>query len=147
MRKRKVAAAARGVMQVPRFADEAEEAQWWEKQQSRMARAMEAALSAGITPDRIAVDPGFGFAKSAEQNLELADGLAALGVLGRPVLVGPSRKRFLGSVTGRETPDRDTATAAVCVMAYERGARLFRVHNVAATRDALAVAYAVRHGP
>jgi len=106
----------------------------------------DSAVSAGITPDRIAVDPGFGFAKSAEQNLELADGLAALGVLGRPILVGPSRKRFLGSVTGREPPDRDIATAAACVVAYERGARLFRVHNVAATRDALAVAHAVRHG-
>jgi dihydropteroate synthase len=113
---------------------------------AELRRSVDAAVSAGITPDRIAVDPGFGFAKSAEQNLELADGLAALGLLGRPVLVGPSRKRFLGSVTGRETPERDIATAAACVMAYERGARLFRVHNVAATRDALAVAHAVRHG-
>jgi dihydropteroate synthase len=108
--------------------------------------AVDSAMAAGITPDRIAVDPGFGFAKSAEQNLELADGLAALGVLGRPVLVGPSRKRFLGSVTGREAADRDIATAAACVVAYERGARLFRVHNVATTRDALAVAHAVRQG-
>ncbi|MDH5283756.1 MAG: dihydropteroate synthase [Gemmatimonadota bacterium] len=108
--------------------------------------AVDAAVTAGITPDRIVVDPGFGFAKSAEQNLELTDGLAALAVLGRPVLVGPSRKRFLGSVTGRDAPDRDVATAAACVVAYERGARLFRVHNIAATRDALAVAHAVRHG-
>lgn len=108
--------------------------------------AVDAALTSGITADRIAVDPGFGFAKTAEQNLELADGLASLGVLGHPVLVGPSRKRFLGSVTGREAVDRDVATAAACVVAYERGVRLFRVHNVATTRDALAVAHAVRGG-
>ena len=70
--------------------------------------------------------------------------LAALLSLGRPVMVGPSRKRFLGSVTGREVAERDTATAAACVVAYERGARLFRVHNVAMARDALAVAHAAR---
>jgi len=108
--------------------------------------AVDAAVSAGIAPDCIAVDPGFGFAKTAEQNLTLTDGLAALGSLGRPILVGPSRKRFLGSVTGRDALDRDIATAAACVVAYERGARLFRVHDVAATRDALAVAHAVRDG-
>jgi dihydropteroate synthase len=108
--------------------------------------AVEAAVSAGIGPDRIAVDPGFGFAKTAEQNLALTDGLAALGSLGRPILVGPSRKRFLGSVTGRDARERDVATAAACVVAYERGARLFRVHDVASTRDALAVAHAVRDG-
>jgi dihydropteroate synthase len=108
--------------------------------------AVDAAVSAGIAPDCIAVDPGFGFAKTAEQNLTLTDGLAALGSLGRPILVGPSRKRFLGSVTGRDALDRDIATAAACVIAYERGARLFRVHDVAPTRDALAVAHAVRDG-
>jgi len=108
--------------------------------------SVDAAVSGGIRPDCIAVDPGFGFAKTAEQNLALTDGLAALGSLGRPILVGPSRKRFLGSVTGREAHERDVATAAACVMAYERGARLFRVHDVASTRDALAVAHAVRDG-
>jgi dihydropteroate synthase len=106
--------------------------------------ALDAGLRAGITPDAIVLDPGFGFAKTGEQNLALLDQLAALRSLGRPLLVGPSRKRFLGSVTGREVGERDVATAAACVLAYERGARLFRVHNVAVTRDALAVAHAVR---
>ncbi len=106
--------------------------------------ALEAGLAAGIASDAIVLDPGFGFAKTAEQNLELLDQLAALRSLGRPLLVGPSRKRFLGSVTGREVGERDVATAAACVLAYERGARLFRVHNVGVTRDALAVAQAVR---
>lgn len=111
---------------------------------SELATALDEAVAAGIAPDRLVLDPGFGFAKTAEQNLALLDGLDTLRGLGRALLVGPSRKRFLGSVTGREVPDRDVATAAACVLAWERGARLFRVHNVAAARDALAVAQAVR---
>jgi dihydropteroate synthase len=109
-----------------------------------LAQRLEAALAAGLTPDQVVLDPGFGFAKTAEQNLLLCDRLAMLLPLGRPLLVGPSRKRFLGSVTGREVAERDMATAAACVVAFERGARLFRVHNVAMTRDALAVATSVR---
>ena len=106
--------------------------------------AADQALTAGIGADHVVIDPGFGFAKTVEQNLLLLDQLAALRVLARPILVGPSRKRFLGSATGREVGQRDAATAAACVLAYERGARLFRVHNVALVRDALAVAHAVR---
>lgn len=109
-----------------------------------LAAALERALEAGIAAERVVLDPGFGFAKTAEQNLALLDGLEALRPLGRALLVGPSRKRFLGSVTGREVAERDVATAAACVMAWERGARLFRVHQVGVTRDALAVAHAVR---
>jgi dihydropteroate synthase len=107
--------------------------------------ALDRAQSAGVGVERLVVDPGFGFAKTAEQNLLLTDRLAALLSLGRPIMVGPSRKRFLGSVTGRELGERDVATAAACVVAFERGARLFRVHNVGMTRDALAVAAAI-HG-
>lgn len=109
-----------------------------------LAAALDRALASGIAAERIVLDPGFGFAKTAEQNLALLDGLEALRPLGRALLVGPSRKRFLGSVTGREVADRDVATAAACVMAWERGARIFRVHQVGFTRDALAVAHAVR---
>lgn len=109
-----------------------------------LGESLASALTAGLRPEQIVLDPGFGFAKTAEQNLLLCDRLAELLPLGRPLLVGPSRKRFLGSVTGREVGERDVATAAACVVAYERGARLFRVHNVAMTRDALAVASAVR---
>lgn len=111
---------------------------------AELRQALDQALGAGIAADHIVLDPGLGFAKSAEQNLVLSDQLAGLRPLGRPILVGPSRKRFLGSVTGREIGERDVATAAACVVAYERGARLFRVHNVAVTRDALAVVAAVR---
>jgi dihydropteroate synthase len=113
---------------------------------TELAAALDRALSGGVARERIVLDPGLGFAKSAEQNLRLCDGLESLLSLGRPLLVGPSRKRFLGAVTGMEVSGRDGATAAACVVAYERGARLFRVHNVALTRDALAVAHAVRSG-
>ncbi len=110
---------------------------------AELGAALEGALAGGVAADHVALDPGFGFAKTAEQNLRLLDQLPALMTLGRPILVGPSRKRFLGSVTGREVGERDAATAAACVLAWERGARLFRVHNVAVTRDALAVAVEV----
>jgi len=101
------------------------------------------AEGAGLGADRLVLDPGFGFSKTAEQNILLADQLGALRALGRPLLVGPSRKRFLGTITGRHVADRDRATAALCALAYARGARLFRVHDPAAVRDALAVAYAL----
>jgi dihydropteroate synthase len=90
------------------------------------------------------IDPGFGFSKTVEQNIELLDQLAALQALGRPILVGPSRKRFLGSVTGLPVEDRDRVTATACALAYDRGARLFRVHAVAAAREALALAGAMQ---
>jgi dihydropteroate synthase len=105
--------------------------------------ALTRAASAGIGPEATIADPGFGFSKTIEQNLLLLDQLAALQALGRPIMVGPSRKRFLGSVTGRPVEDRDRATAAACALAYERGARVFRVHAVAATREALALSQAV----
>jgi dihydropteroate synthase len=91
----------------------------------------------------IAVDPGFGFSKTVEQNILLLDQLESLHALGRPVLVGPSRKRFLGAVTGQPVEARDRATAAACALAWERGARIFRVHDVAAARDALTFAAAL----
>ena len=90
------------------------------------------------------IDPGFGFSKTAEQNILLFDQLDALQALGRPVLVGPSRKRFLGAVTGLPLDARDRATARACALAWERGARLFRVHDAAAARDALTLAQADR---
>ncbi|TFG53369.1 MAG: hypothetical protein E4H37_03350, partial [Gemmatimonadales bacterium] len=74
------------------------------------------------------------------------DQLIALTVLGRPILVGPSRKRFLGAATGRDVDQRDVATAAACALAYERGARLFRVHEPGTVRDALSLAHAMAAG-
>jgi dihydropteroate synthase len=96
----------------------------------------------GIGRERIVLDPGFGFAKTAAQNLRLLDELATIVAVGYPVAVGLSRKRFLGAVTGRPVDDRDRATAVACALAWERGARLFRVHDVALTREALALASA-----
>jgi dihydropteroate synthase len=110
---------------------------------AELASALGRAMDAGVPADCIVVDPGFGFGKLEAHNLRLADQLDALLALGRPVLVGPSRKRFLGAVTGRSVDRRDVATAACCALCYERGARIFRVHHPAATRDALAVAHAI----
>jgi dihydropteroate synthase len=101
------------------------------------------ALEAGIARETVVLDPGLGFAKTAAHNLALLDRLATLAALGHPVMVGPSRKRFLGAVTGRPVDRRDAATAAACVAARLRGAQLFRVHDVAAAREALAVADAI----
>jgi dihydropteroate synthase len=109
----------------------------------------ELAVAAGLAErravarDRVVLDPGLGFAKRPEHNYAVLSRLAALAALGYPIMVGPSRKRFLGVVTGKDVAERDLATAAACVAAYEHGARLFRVHAVAEVREALAVAHAV----
>ncbi len=111
---------------------------------AELREALTRAAGRGVAVDRIAVDPGFGFGKRPEQNLQLLDRLGALRSLGCAIVVGPSRKRFLGTVTGREVGERDVATAAACVVAYERGAQVFRVHAVGPVRDALRVAHAAR---
>jgi dihydropteroate synthase len=101
------------------------------------------AVAAGIDEQRILVDPGIGFGKTVEHNLELVRRLDELVALGRPVVIGTSRKSFLGKLTGRSDPsDRVPGTIATCVLALERGARIFRVHDVAVVHDALAVAAA-----
>lgn len=108
-----------------------------------LATAATRAEAAGIERERIMIDPGFGFAKTAEQNFRLLDELATIVGLGYPVAVGPSRKRFLGVATGRPVEDRDRATALACAFAWERGARAFRVHDVALAREALMLATAL----
>ncbi|MES1259122.1 MAG: dihydropteroate synthase [Gemmatimonadota bacterium] len=110
---------------------------------SELRAAISAAVAAGVADRQLVVDPGFGFSKTASQSLALLNHLDAIVALGRPVLVGVSRKRFLGEATGRALEDRDRATAAACALAYAHGARLFRVHDPAAVRDALAMAEAV----
>jgi dihydropteroate synthase len=104
-----------------------------------LREALSRAEGAGVRPDALVIDPGFGFSKTVEQNLELLDQLASLQALGRPILVGPSRKRFLGSVANLPVEERDRVTATACALAYSRGARLFRVHAVAAARESLAL--------
>jgi dihydropteroate synthase len=101
-----------------------------------------AATAAGIKEERIQLDPGIGFGKTLEHNLELLRRLDELAAIGRPLVIGTSRKTFLGRITGRDVTERVYATVATTVIAFERGARVFRVHDVAATRDALAVAAA-----
>ncbi len=109
-----------------------------------LSRSLEIAESAGVAPDQIVLDPGFGFGKeTAEENLELMARFGELERLGKPLLVGTSRKRFVGSVTGREAADRDAGTAATSVILRLKGANLFRVHNVAMNVDALAFADAM----
>jgi dihydropteroate synthase len=101
---------------------------------------MSFAVGAGIAEGRILLDPGIGFGKTLEHNLELLRRLDELVALGRPVVIGTSRKSFLGTLTGREDPQaRVPGTIATNVLAYERGARVFRVHDVAPVVDALRV--------
>jgi dihydropteroate synthase len=95
--------------------------------------------TAGVTPDRVAIDPGFGFGKTVEHNFALLRELPRFSELGCPVLVGVSRKSMLGAVTGRAVDQRVTASVVGAVLAAERGARVLRVHDVAATRDGLRV--------
>jgi dihydropteroate synthase len=97
------------------------------------------AVEAGIPEERILLDPGIGFGKTAEHNLELLARLDELVELGRPVVIGTSNKSFLGRITGRPLGQRLAGTIATCVVAYERGARVFRVHEAAPVGDALAV--------
>jgi dihydropteroate synthase len=94
----------------------------------------------GIPERRIALDPGIGFGKTVAHNLELLRRLDELVALGRPVVVGASRKSFIGRITGRPVGDRLAGTIATNVLAYAGGARIFRVHDVAPVRDALAIA-------
>jgi dihydropteroate synthase len=112
-----------------------------------LAARAEHAVAAGVEPENIILDPGIGFGKTLEHNLELLRRLDELAELGFPVLVGASRKSFIGRITGvEEAKERVSGTVAANVMAYERGATFFRVHDVRANREALAVAHAVRHG-
>ena len=101
------------------------------------------AEAAGIPLNRIAVDPGFGFGKSLEHNIELLRRLGELAVPGLPLMVGISRKSMLGLITGRPAQERVPAGIAAHVLAVLRGARILRVHDVAATRDAIEVLQAV----
>jgi dihydropteroate synthase len=111
-----------------------------------LAGRIDAAVAAGVRPDRIIVDPGIGFGKTLEHNIALLAGIGSLTDLGCPVLVGVSRKRFIGQLTGAEDPSkRLPGTIAACLAAWDGGATIFRVHDVAELKAALAVASAVRN--
>ncbi|MGE4427232.1 MAG: dihydropteroate synthase [Solirubrobacteraceae bacterium] len=109
---------------------------------------VEAVVAAGVSEDRIDVDPGIGFGKTVEHNLALLRRLDEIVAIGPRVVVGTSRKTFLGRITGRDDPrQRLAGTIATNVLALAAGARVFRVHDVGAVHDALAVAAHVLEGP
>jgi dihydropteroate synthase len=105
---------------------------------------LKALEAAGIARERIVIDPGFGFGKNLQHNLDLLRRLDAFATLGVPVLAGLSRKSMLGQITGKAVEDRLHASVAAALIAALKGARILRVHDVAATRDALAVLAAVQ---
>ena len=110
---------------------------------SFLLKRVDALVTAGIARERIVIDPGFGFGKNLEHNLDLLRHLHELCDLGLPVLAGISRKTMLGKITGAEVGDRLHASVAAAVIVAGKGAGIIRVHDVKATRDALAILGAV----
>jgi len=104
----------------------------------------QAAIAAGIRNDKILLDPGFGFGKTLDHNLQLLRELPDFLTLGCPLLVGLSRKSMLGLITGRSVDDRLVGSATLALIAVQNGAAMLRVHDVAATRDTLAVWSAIQ---
>ncbi len=104
-----------------------------------LAARVRDAVAAGIARERIVIDPGFGFGKTLEHNLDLLRGLNHFRAIGGALLAGLSRKAMLGKITGREPSQRVHASTSAALLAVQNGAQIVRVHDVAATRDALAV--------
>jgi dihydropteroate synthase len=112
---------------------------------AELRERVDAAEAAGVWPERIAVDPGIGFSKRPEHSLLALACLERLATWGYPVVVGASRKRFIGQLTGMKHPaQRRDGSVGAAVAAYDRGAHVLRVHDVGATRQALDVAAAIR---
>ncbi len=103
-------------------------------------------LQAGVATERIILDPGFGFGKTLDQNLALFGALTAVSSHGLPLLVGVSRKSMLGAITGRPVEQRQAASISAALLAAQKGAKILRVHDVAATKDALLVLAAIEQG-
>lgn len=110
-----------------------------EEVKSFLSNRVKAVLAAGIPADKICLDPGFGFGKSLEHNLQMVTNLLSLKALGYPLLVGFSRKSMIGAITGRAVEDRETGTALLNLVALQNGASIFRVHNVSAAADMLKI--------
>lgn len=128
------------MQQAPQYADVVTEVRDYLRQR------IVAAEQAGITRERMVIDPGFGFGKALDHNLELLRRLDEIAVPGVPVLAGLSRKSMIGKLTGREAGDRLAGSVAAALFAVQRGAAIVRVHDVAATRDALKVWQAIDGG-
>jgi dihydropteroate synthase len=123
----------RTMQEDPRYDDVVDEVRGF------LAERVEAAVAAGIEERRIWVDPGIGFGKTTEHNVELLRRLGELRELGRPILVGTSRKSFIGKISGREVGERLGGTVAANVLAVAKGAEMIRVHDVLEHRQALLV--------
>jgi dihydropteroate synthase len=108
-----------------------------------LAERIELALAEGVAEERIWVDPGIGFGKSLDHNLELLRRLGELRDLGRPIVIGTSRKSFIGEITGRGVKERLGGTIASSVLAITNGAEVLRVHDVREVREGLCVAEAI----
>lgn len=106
-------------------------------------RSLQKVMEQGIDSDQIVLDPGIGFAKTAEQNLELIARLSQFRAWGRPILSGPSRKSFIGNLTGKTAAHRDWGSAAAVVLSIANGAHMVRVHEVEGMRDVAKVAEAI----
>ena len=130
----------RTMQQAPRYDDVVNEIRAFLAARTRACR------DAGLTAERIVVDPGFGFGKALEHNLELLRRLPELVADGPPVLVGLSRKSMLGTLTHRQADERLAGSVALAVIAAQAGARIIRAHDVAATVDALKVVAALQRG-
>ncbi|MCX5669005.1 MAG: dihydropteroate synthase [Candidatus Omnitrophica bacterium] len=109
-----------------------------------LKNAISSAQAAGIKPDKIIIDPGIGFGKTPAHNLEIINHLADFKVLGKPILIGPSKKSFIVKVLKSNSQSETTGTPAICVMAAERGANIVRVHDVKNVRQSLKMVEAVR---
>lgn len=111
-----------------------------------LSSAVARCRQSGIDDTRLVVDPGFGFGKTLGHNLALFRALTAAGCDNLPMLVGISRKAMLGAITGRSVDERQAASVAAALIAAQKGAKILRVHDVAATKDALAIWQAIEHG-
>lgn len=128
------------MQQTPHYRDVVAEVRFF------LAEAVARCRQAGIADERLVLDPGFGFGKTLDHNLSLFRALTAAGVDNLPILVGVSRKSILGAITGRPVEQREAASVAAALLAAQKGAKIIRVHDVAATRDALAVWSAIEQG-
>ena len=127
------------MQQAPAYQDVAAEVR------DELAAALDAAVAGGVRRERVVLDPGIGFAKNQDHNLDMLAHLGVLLRLGRPVMLGVSRKAFIGALLGGRPPaQRAVGTAAACVAGLLEGVRIFRVHDVAVVREALLVAEAIR---
>ena len=109
-----------------------------------LKKAIDFAQAGGIKPDRIIIDPGIGFGKTVAHNFAIINQLQDFKVLGKPILIGPSRKSFIAKTLGSSSQNRTSGTLATCIMAAQRGANIVRVHDVKEVSQGLKLVEAVR---